>query len=141
MLIVGCTGQQDAPQPGVGDPTDSNVLLDSGLIMVSPQQAFALIEENKNNPDFVIIDVRPQSMYSVAHIENAINIFLSTRDMDSFRRELGKLDKGKTYLTYCPDGCGRAANEMKSLGFERVYDIQGGITRWLTEGFPVVEGQ
>ena len=141
ILIWGCTGQRDAPQPGTGDPTDSSIMLDAGLTVLSPQQAFTLIEENKDNPDFIIIDSRPQSMYSVAHIENAVSIPLNTRDLDSFRSALNKLDKSKTYLTYCPSGCGSDAQEMKSLGFAKVYYIKDGINQWITEGLPVIVEQ
>ncbi len=133
IVISGCT--QDAPQPGTGEPTDA------GLTVLSPQQAFTLIEENKNDPDFIIIDSRPQGMYSVAHIENAVSIPLNTRDLDSFRSALNKLDKSKTYLTYCPSGCGSDAQEMKSLGFAKVYYIKDGINQWITEGLPVIVEQ
>ena len=141
ILISGCTGQPDAPQPGSGEPTDSNVMLDAGLTVLSPQQAFTLIEENKNNPDFIIIDSRPPSMYSAAHIENAINIHLNTGDLDSFRSALNQLDQSKTYLTYCPSGCGSDAQEMKSLGFAKVYYIKDGINQWIAEGLPVIAEQ
>jgi rhodanese-related sulfurtransferase len=138
FLISGCIGQEDALQPGTGEPADSNVMLEVGLIVLSPQQALTLIAENKDNPDFIIIDSRPQSMYAAAHIENAINIHLNTGDLDSFRSALNQLDKSKTYLTYCPSGCGSDAQEMKSLGFDEVYYIQDGINQWMAEGLPVI---
>ena len=141
ILISGCNGQQAAPQPDTGEPNDSNVMLDAGLTVLSPQQAFTLIAENKDNPDFIIIDSRPQSMYSAAHIENAINIHLNTGDLDSFRSALNQLDKSKTYLTYCPSGCGSDAQEMKSLGFAKVYYIKDGINQWIAEGLPVITEQ
>lgn len=139
ILISGCTGQPDTLPPGTGEPADSNVMLDAGLTVLSPQQALTLIEENQDNPDFIIIDSRPQSMYAAAHIENAINIPLHTGDLDSFRSALSQLDQSKTYLTYCPSGCGSDAEEMKSLGFDKVYYIQNGINQWIAEGLPVIE--
>jgi len=131
VFVIGCSAQGDSPK--------SSGMIDSGVSIITPQQAFTLIEENKNNPDFVIIDSRRQSKYSVAHIENAMNVYLNTSDIDSFRSALSGLDKNRTYLTYCPTGCGSDAKEMKSLGFTKVYNMQGGINQWIAEGLPVVE--
>ena len=133
VFVIGCSAQGDSPKLNL------NELPKAGVSSITPQQAFTLIEENKNNPDFVIIDSRRQSLYSVAHIENTINIPLNTSDIGSFRSALSELDKNRTYLTYCPSGCGSDAKEMKSLGFTKVYYMQGGINQWIAEGLPVVE--
>jgi rhodanese-related sulfurtransferase len=138
VFVIGCSAQGDSPKLNLNDLPKSSGIIDSG-VSITPQQAFTLIEENKNNPDFVIIDSRRQSKYSVAHIENAMNIYLNTSDIDSFRSALSGLDKNRTYLTYCPTGCGSDAKEMKSLGFTKVYNMQGGINQWIAEGLPVVE--
>ena len=133
VFVIGCSAQGDSPKLNL------NELPKAGVSSITPQQAFTLIEENKNNPDFVIIDSRRQSLYSVAHIENTINIPLNTSDIGSFRSALSELDKNRTYLTYCPSGCGSDAKEMKSLGFAKVYYMRGGINQWIAEGLPVVE--
>ncbi len=138
MFVIGCSAQDDSPKLNLNDLPKSSGIIDSG-VSITPQQAFTIIEENKNNPDFVILDSRRQSLYSAAHIEKAINISLNTTDIGSFRSALSELDKNKTYLTYCPSGCGSDAREMKSLGFAKVYYMQGGINQWIAEGLPVVE--
>jgi rhodanese-related sulfurtransferase len=138
VFVIGCSAQGDSPRLNLNDLPKSSGIIDSG-VSITPQQAFTIIEENKNNPDFVIIDSRRQSLYSVAHIENTINIPLNTSDIGSFRSALSELDKDRTYLTYCPSGCGSDAKEMKSLGFVKVYYMQGGINQWIAEGLPVVE--
>lgn len=139
VFFIGCSAQGDSPKLNLNDLPKSSGIIDSGVSIITPQQSFTLIEENKNNPEFVIIDSRRQSLYSVAHIENAMNIYLNTSDIDSFRSALSELDKNRTYLTYCPSGCGSDAKEMKSLGFAKVYNMQGGINQWIAEGLPVVE--
>jgi len=139
VFVIGCSAQGDSPKLNLNDLPKSSGIIDSGVSIITPQQAFTLIEENKNNLDFVIIDSRRQSKYSVAHIENAMNVYLNTSDIDSFRSALSGLDKNRTYLTYCPTGCGSDAKEMKSLGFTKVYNMQGGINQWIAEGLPVVE--
>ena len=138
VFVIGCSAQGDSPRLNLNDLPKSSGIIDSG-VSITPQQAFTIIEENKNNPDFVIIDSRRQSLYSVAHIENTINIPLNTSDIGSFRSALSELDKDRTYFTYCPSGCGSDAKEMNSLGFVKVYYMQGGINQWVAEGLPVVE--
>ena len=126
------------------------VLLVAGIVLTServearimenitPQEAFTLIEENRDNPDFVIIDVRTRQEFAEGHIENAVNIDFYS---DTFRDDLENLDKNKTYLIYCRSGgrSGSALNIMAELNFSEVYNIPGGITRWKAEGLPVIE--
>ena len=105
---------------------------------VSPQEAFNLIEDNKGSADFVILDVRRNSEYQESHLADAINIDYYASD---FADELDKLDKDKSYLVYCRSGnrSAGAARMMQELGFEKVYNMLGGISDWQNEGFPVVK--
>ena len=105
---------------------------------ITPQEALNLIQDNQNNPDFVIVDVRAPQEFAEEHIENAINIDFRS---ETFRDELNQLDKNKTYLIYCPTGCGSGniLNLMKELDFKKVYNISGGFYQWWAEGFPTVQ--
>jgi len=105
---------------------------------ITPQAAFTLIQNNQNNPDFVIIDVRTPEEFSAEHIENATNIDFYS---ETFRDILNNLDKNKTYLIYCRSGgrSGSALDIMAELSFEEVDNIVGGINLWKTEGFPIVK--
>ena len=111
---------------------------------VSAQEAFVLIQQNQDNPDFVILDVRKPENFADGHIEGAINIYKHSRN---FEEELQKLDKGKTYLVYCrkctpPYPCSinppGAAAVMRNLNFEKVYNM-GGIIQWQEEGYLLVK--
>lgn len=111
---------------------------------VSAQEAFVLIQQNQDNPDFVILDVRKPENFADGHIEGAINIYKHSRN---FEEELQKLDKGKTYLVYCrkctpPYPCSinppGAAAVMRNLNFEKVYNM-GGIIQWQEEEYPLVK--
>jgi len=107
---------------------------------ITPEEAFTLIQENQDNPDFVIIDVQTPEEFVNRHIENAINIDYRS---ETFRDELNQLDKNKTYLIYYDCACGgidrKALNMMAELNFSEVYKISGGLDRWEAEGFPTVE--
>jgi len=101
---------------------------------ITPQEALTLIQQNQNNPYFVIIDDRAPGEFKSGHIAGAINIPFS-----NFTASVSRLDKNKIYLVYCASGCGAGSGRMESLGFKEVYDIQGGISAWKSEGLPIVE--
>jgi rhodanese-related sulfurtransferase len=133
VLGGGCVGGS-APRPA--QLLGGN---DQGIINVTPKEASSLIQENLNNPDFVIVDVRPSRYYDTGHIEGAVNIALGIQDTSAFQNKISGLNKNKTYLVYCPDGCGAATRIMKELDFQKLYDITGGYNRWVEEGLPIVE--
>lgn len=105
---------------------------------VNPPEAAALIQRNRENKDFVIIDVRTPEEYASGHIERAINLDYSS---GTFRDELDKLDKNKTYLAYCQTSgrSKKATDMMRELGFGEVYNMLGGITGWSAEGLSTVK--
>ncbi len=123
VLVGGCTPKQE---------TSTQIIED-----VTPEEALALIQDNQNNPNFAIIDVRTPEEFAAGYIEDAILIdFYSA----TFRDELDNLDKNKEYLIYCHSG-GRSGNTLdivKELGFQEVYNMLGGINAWQEEGLPVV---
>ena len=126
VLISGCIGQGDTEQ-------EEQLIVD-----VTPAVAYALIQENTENQDFVIIDVRTPEEYADGHIEKAINL---DHYSETFKGELDKLDKDKTYLIYCRAGplSRMALNIMEDLDFSEVYHIDDGIVEWEKLGFPIVK--
>lgn len=127
-LIAGCVRNETATLE-----TSTQIIED-----ITPQEAFTLIQNNQNNPDFVIIDVRTRQELTDGHIENVINIDFYS---ETFRDELNNLDKSKKYLIYCRSGArsGSALDIMAELNFEEVYNILGGILSWEAEGLPMVK--
>lgn len=105
---------------------------------VNSQKAASLIETNKANPDFTILDVRTNQEYQAGHLANSTQLDFYSQ---GFAEQLSKLDKDKTYLIYCHSGArsGRSFNLMKELGFKNVYNISKGITGWKAAGQPVTQ--
>ena len=101
---------------------------------ITTQEAFDLIQDNQDNPDFVILDVRTAAEFAEGHIENAENIDFYS---ETFRDELDTLDKSKTYLIYCRSG--GTLDIMAELDFEEAYNMSGGMLQWVEEGFPTVK--
>jgi len=106
--------------------------------LITPEDASEIIKENSGNPDFVILDVRTPGEYSQSHIESSVNIDFRS---PSFKDEVGKLDRGKTYLLHCRSGqrSAGAAVVMEQMGFTDIYDMDGGMLRWEKNGLPVVK--
>jgi rhodanese-related sulfurtransferase len=134
VLTIGCAGKSPTPPPVQFSDTNYQ-----GIINVEPREAYYLIQNNRNNPNFVIIDTRLSKWMAYGYIEGAINIPLNTSNPATFESEVDSLDRNKTYLTYCPDGCGATAQIMNSFGFNKIYDIQGGYKSWVEEGLPIIE--
>ena len=127
VLVGGCTGNE------------TQTVTETQIIeVVTPQEAFNMIESNRNNPDFVIIDIRTPEEFAEGYIEGAINIDYYSA---TFEDELDSIDKNKMYLIYCQWGnrSGATLATMERLKFMEVYDIKSGIEAWLAEGLPVVK--
>lgn len=101
---------------------------------LQPKDAFSLIQKNKDNSNFVILDVRTRKEYSQGRIGRAINLNYYEPD---FSNELLQLDKSKAYIVYCYIGyrSSKAANIMKRAGFNEVYHIYGGTLMWRSDGY------
>jgi rhodanese-related sulfurtransferase len=139
------TTQPPVTQETTPTPEKEVTREDSGHSVVTPQEAFTLIKKNKNNPNFIILDVRTPEEFAEGHIENAINIdyYMDERTnyTKNFRDEISKLDKDKKYLVYCLADIRSSVtmDMMRHLGFREVYDMSGGIVQWKAEELPVVE--
>ena len=128
VVMGGCLGKE------ITKPETPTQIIED----ITPQAAFTLIQNNQNDPDFVIIDVRTAAEFTEGYIENADNIdFYSA----TFRDELDNLDKSQTYLIYCRSGSrsGQARDIMAELNFREVYNILGGILAWEAEGLPTAK--
>ena len=107
--------------------------------LVTPQQAAVIIAEQDGSEDLVLLDIRTDGEIEAAHIPGAVSLdFYSP----TFRDDLARLDRELTYLIYCRTGnrTGQTYRVMQDLGFENVYDMDGGITHWINLGYPVCQG-
>jgi len=104
--------------------------------LVTPQQAHHVIVALGEDPTLVLLDIRTDPEVSAGHIGGAVTLdFYSP----TFASDLALLDHQTTVLIYCRTGnrTGQTMGLMTSLGFESVYDLDGGITQWIDQGFPV----
>lgn len=118
-------------------PSSQAISDNVGIKSVDAEQAREIIEKNRNNPDFLIIDVRTPEEYKSGHIENAVNIDYKSAD---FKNEVKKLNKDDTYVVYCHSGrrAKLSADIMGQLGFKNIYEI-GGVVQWQEAGYKLTE--
>jgi len=92
----------------------------------------------KELPEAPLLDVRTPDEFSAGHLEKAQNIDWNGAD---FIEQIEKLDKSKPIFVYCLSGgrSGQAATKMRSLGFEQVFELSGGIMKWRSEQLPEAE--
>lgn len=85
-----------------------------------------------------IIDIRTPREFEDGHIEGAININLFDK---SFLSEMSKFDKSKPVFLYCRSGSrtASASKKVSNLGFEHVYDLQGGIINWARSNNQIIK--
>lgn len=86
--------------------------------------------------EIVLIDCREQGEWDEAHIEQAQLMPLS-----NFEEEIKKLeDKGATIVMQCRSGARsmRACMALQGEGFEKLYNLEGGIMAWSDAGYPTV---
>ena len=104
---------------------------------IKAENAYEMMNINKSNTTFIILDVRTPEEYSEAHIDNAENIDFNS---STFNEEIEKLDKNNKYLVYCRSGH-RSSNAVKlmiKLGFTDLHNLSGGIRKWKKEDLPLV---
>jgi rhodanese-related sulfurtransferase len=107
---------------------------------VIPEEAHYIIQEQKDNADFVILDVRTPEEFARERIEGSVNIDIRA---ENFREEVEGLSREKIYLIYCRTASRseRAFTIFKELGFREVYHMLWGIKGWKEAGLPVVGDQ
>lgn len=99
---------------------------------VDPLGATELI----NHQNAVVVDVRPAADFNQGHIINAINI-----PMSSFKEQLQTLNKYKDrpLILVCRSGnqSGSASKILHKEGFEKAYNLRGGMMAWQNANLPV----
>lgn len=117
-------------------PGQYGILQGEQVQMMSADELTGLMDSGRS---FVLIDARPAYEFSQAHIPGAISM-----PLDLIDRLAAGLDKSQMIVTYCGNlHCPistKAANELRRLGFQNVYDYKGGMQEWAQKGYKVESG-
>ena len=88
--------------------------------------------------DIQIVDVRTPAEWKEGIVSGAHKINYYDTD---FATKVKQLDMDKPVYVYCKMGgrSSKAAQQMKSLGFKVIYNVDGGIMAWEDAGYPTVK--
>lgn len=106
--------------------------LRSGPSSLDPSAATLL----HNREDALFVDIRGEADYRKAHLPGAVHVSASALEqgLDKLKRH-----REKPIIVYCNTGMqtGRVAAQLKKHGFDRVYQLRGGLASWQEGGYPV----
>ena len=89
-----------------------------------------------SDPDTLVIDTRNQYEYEVGTFRNAVDPNTdSFREFPAYARKLAEENTNRRLAMFCTGGirCEKATALMMELGFDEVYQLQGGILKYLEE--------
>lgn len=83
-----------------------------------------------------LLDVRTDAEFASGHLKGATQIDFYR---DDFEKAIAALDKNQPVFVYCRSGnrSGKAAKQMKAMGFKEVYNLEGGIGAWSRRNQPI----
>ncbi|MBF0587797.1 MAG: rhodanese-like domain-containing protein [Magnetococcales bacterium] len=87
----------------------------------------------------VLIDVRTQPEFNGGHVKQAILVPLS--DLGARMEGLKKNYEGREIAVICRSGNRSLGGSvtLKRAGFDKVYNVSGGMLHWLSQGYPVAK--
>ena len=95
-------------------------------------------QERQANSSIPFIDVRTPAEYGSLHAESALNHPMESFDLNTF-----PFSKDQEIHVICQSG-GRSmkvCQKLKSAGFEKVVNVEGGTSAWNGAGLPVITGK
>lgn len=102
---------------------------------LTPVDATLLI----NREDALVIDIRSPAEFADGHIPNARNL-----PADKLAERIGEIEKFKSrpLIVNCKSGMrsASACGQFKKFGFEKVFNLAGGVGAWQQAGLPIKRG-
>ena len=106
--------------------------------LIDPAEAAEFLRQHRDDPAFIILDVRTEGEFRQGHIEGAALLDYHAPD---FRQRFAELDRDAIIFMYCRSGnrSSHVLNMADELGFKAVYDLRGGILAWNAAGLPLAK--
>lgn len=127
FLIVSC-----GPQQRQSDEKQENQVQKAKIHNVNSSKFHELSQSGNG----IVLDVRTLAESQQGHIPNAIVIDIYQKD---FENKIQSLPRDKEIYVYCTVGArsSQAAYILQENGFEKIYNLDGGIIDWAKNGYPI----
>ncbi len=128
VISMGCSGNEKSKSQG-----EDQVEVGLQKLTVADWK-----KEMASQPTPIVLDVRTKEEVSYGHIPKAQHIdFFSS----SLEAELKTLDSTQPIFIYCKVGgrSQKAGEKLMELGFEKVYNLDGGYDAWVSSKQAVVK--
>lgn len=87
--------------------------------------------------NYHLFDIRSLKEFEVSHIDGAELIEYKKFDIEDFP----KIPRDEPIILYCTIGyrSERIGEDLKEVGYTKVYNLYGGLIHWVNSGYPVVK--
>ncbi|MDO8493886.1 MAG: rhodanese-like domain-containing protein [Deltaproteobacteria bacterium] len=104
---------------------------------INADELKTLLQQKKN---LALIDVLPETDFKKGHIPGSKNLPVSRGDFETkIQKEFG--NKAQPVVVYCASktcpAAPTAAQKLEKLGYQNVYDFDGGMEEWKQKGNPI----
>lgn len=145
LIVYGARPERIGGVPSAGgDPAAEQATAASGLSGTPAEMpreiTLARAKQLFDDTDAIFADARHPADYAAGHIRGARNLYVGDPDqwLSGF---LADTDPARVIVTYCDGEQCHLAPELAELlyfnGFDKVYYLTNGWTRWRSHGFPI----
>ena len=125
-FFLACSPSGDKSTKDAGSTATATASVKKGTVT-----NIGLEEFDKMNGKYgvFVIDVRTPAEINEGKIRGAIDLDINS---ENFENNIAKMDREKSYILYCKSGgrSSRASDIMAEMGFQKVYNLEGGYTEW-----------
>lgn len=135
LVLLGACGDDAEPTAAAADPAAA---AEAGTVQrLDATAAAAFLAAPPAG--LVVLDVRTPEEYAESRLDGAVLVDFSA---PTFADEVAGLDPSVPYFVYCrsDNRSGQAVAVMQQLGFQQIYELEGGIVGWQAAGLPTVAG-
>jgi rhodanese-related sulfurtransferase len=92
-----------------------------------------------NNEKLILLDTRSKEEYEVSHLKDAQ--WIGYKEFEELK--VKNIDKNSKIVVYCSVGVRseKIGEKLKSLGFENIKNLYGGVFEWVNNGYTIYVNQ
>lgn len=107
-------------------------------VHISTDSLAGLLRSSPDAPP-ILLDVRAPEEYEISHLTGAIR----TETLEEALTALKAAGSDRDIILYCSVGyrSSEMAQKLNGEGFERLFNLEGGLFRWVNEGRPLAQGE